>query len=112
MPEIGTYSLSGGRRPARKRASSDPTAMKHHLACCSLKLDGRVTISRETHENGQQAKLLQGNDTTVGWISRKKPRIRSRENFFLDIPFYRTHWLDCDWCSAANTVLPLAALDR
>jgi hypothetical protein len=25
MPEIGTYSLSGGRRPARKRASSDPT---------------------------------------------------------------------------------------
>jgi hypothetical protein len=26
MPEIGTYSLSGGRRPARWRASSDPTA--------------------------------------------------------------------------------------
>ena len=25
MPEIGTYSLSGGRRPARKHASSDPT---------------------------------------------------------------------------------------
>ena len=25
MPEIGTYSLSGGRRPARERASSDPT---------------------------------------------------------------------------------------
>src|SRR5258708_8714044 len=25
MPEIGTYSLSGGRRPARKRVSSDPT---------------------------------------------------------------------------------------
>jgi transposase len=31
------------------------------------------------------------NETTVGWISRKKFRIRSRENFFLDIPFYRTH---------------------
>jgi len=25
MPETGTYSLSGGRRSARKRASSDPT---------------------------------------------------------------------------------------
>ena len=23
-----------------------------------------------------------------------------------------TYWLDCDWCSAANTVLPLASLDR
>jgi hypothetical protein len=64
-------------------------AMKHHLACCSLKLDGRVTISRETHENGQQAELLQGNKTTVGWMSRKNSPIRSRENFFLDIPFYR-----------------------
>jgi hypothetical protein len=27
MPEIGTYSLSGGRRPARERASSDPTGI-------------------------------------------------------------------------------------
>jgi len=42
---------------------------ENHLACCSLKLDGRVTISRETHENGQQAKLLQENETTVGWIN-------------------------------------------
>ena len=25
MPEIGTYSLSGGRRLAQQRASSDPT---------------------------------------------------------------------------------------
>ena len=80
-------------RNSHRPRASDRTmvAMKHHLACCSLKLDGRVTISRETHENGQQAKLLQGNDTTVGWISRKKSRIRSRENFFLDIPFYRTY---------------------
>ncbi|MGF6960625.1 hypothetical protein QFZ97_006581 [Paraburkholderia youngii] len=28
MPENGTCSLRGGRRPARQRASSDPTAMK------------------------------------------------------------------------------------
>jgi hypothetical protein len=80
-------------RNSHRPRASDRTmvAMKHHLACCSLKLDGCVTISRETHENGQQAKLLQGNETTVGWISRKKSRLRSRENFFLDIPFYRTH---------------------
>jgi len=43
-------------------------------------------------ENGQQAKLLQGNETTVGWISRQNLlALRPRENFFLDIPFYRTH---------------------
>ena len=40
---------------------------------------------------GNQAKLLQRSETTVGWISRKKSRLRSRQNFFLDIPFYRTH---------------------
>jgi hypothetical protein len=44
----------------------------NQLACCSLKLDGIVTISRETHDNGQQAKLLQRSETSVGWISRKK----------------------------------------
>jgi len=33
-------------------------AMKHQLASRSLKLDGSVTISTETHEDGQQAKLL------------------------------------------------------
>jgi len=29
--------------------------------------------------------------TTVGWISRKNLALRSRGEFFLDIPFYRTH---------------------
>jgi hypothetical protein len=28
MPENGTCSLSGGRRPARQRASSDPTGRR------------------------------------------------------------------------------------
>jgi RNA-directed DNA polymerase len=28
MPENGTCSLGGGRRPARQRASSDPTGVK------------------------------------------------------------------------------------
>ena len=58
-------------------------AMKHHLACRSLKLDSRVTISRETHENGQQAKLLQENETTVGSISRKELESGRGRTFFL-----------------------------
>jgi hypothetical protein len=57
-------------------------AMKHHLACRSLKLDGCATISRETHEDGQQTKLLQGNETTVGWISRKKSRLPVEAELF------------------------------
>ena len=28
---------------------------------------------------------------TVGWVSRITSQLRSRQNFFLDIPFYRTH---------------------
>ncbi|MBZ5684962.1 MAG: hypothetical protein LAP86_07995, partial [Acidobacteriia bacterium] len=47
-----------------------------------FKLDGGVTSSRETHENGQQAKLLQRSETSVGWISRKKSRLQSRRSFF------------------------------
>src|SRR5208283_4367712 len=34
--------------------------------------------------------LLQRSETSVGWISRKKSRLRSRRNFSLDILFYRT----------------------
>src|ERR1700758_1823290 len=36
MPEIGTYSLSGGRRLARQRASSDPTANQATPTACQL----------------------------------------------------------------------------
>src|ERR1700687_962514 len=51
--------------------------------------------AEETYEHGQSAKLLQRSETSVGWISRKQPRLRSRQNFFLDIPFYRTHYTLC-----------------
>ena len=63
-------------RNSHRPRASDRTmvALKHHLACRSLKLDGRVTIGRDPHEDGQQTKLLQGNETTVGWIARQKPR--------------------------------------
>jgi hypothetical protein len=43
MPEIGTYSLSGGRRSARERTSSDPTAkFDHRSALLVSELTGFV----------------------------------------------------------------------
>src|SRR2546427_4611155 len=41
MPEIGTYSLSGGRRSARERASSDPTGTAQPLCLSRQKPNGR-----------------------------------------------------------------------
>jgi hypothetical protein len=41
MPETGTYSLSGGRRLAQQRASSDPTGtLSQRLACVASKPNG------------------------------------------------------------------------
>jgi len=59
-------------RNSHRPRASDRTmvACEHQFACRSLKLDGIVTISRETHEDGQHANLLQRSETTVGWISR------------------------------------------
>jgi len=72
-------------RNSHRPRASDRTmvARKHHLACRSRRLDGRVTINRETHKDGQQAKLLQGNETTVGWISRKNLASGRGGAFFL-----------------------------
>src|SRR5260370_29808773 len=41
MPEIGTYSLSGGRRSARERASSDPTGTAQPLCLSASGTEGR-----------------------------------------------------------------------
>jgi len=40
MREIRTYSLSGGRWPARKRATSDPTERDRFLEATSRTYDG------------------------------------------------------------------------
>ena len=71
MPEIGTYSLSGGRRLARQRASSDPTDLESPLACCSRKLDGTANSPEGDLFEWLQVTLLQGSLIIVGWISRK-----------------------------------------
>jgi hypothetical protein len=44
MPEIGTYSLSGGRRLARQRASSDPTDAPYNRRLAQFQ--DRVASSR------------------------------------------------------------------
>ena len=60
----------------------------NHTGLSLSQLDGVATSSRETYEN-QKAKPLQRSRWKVGWVSRNKSRLRSRQNFFLDIPLYR-----------------------
>ena len=57
----------------------------NHTGLSLSQLDGVATSSRETYEN-QKAKPLQRSRWKVGWVSRNKSRLRSRQNFFLDIP--------------------------
>ena len=45
------------------------------------------SATEETYENGQQAKLLQGSKTTVGWISRNNLASGRGGVFFLTSPF-------------------------
>jgi len=49
-------------------------ALSTSLACRSFELDGIATSAEETYEHGQSAKLLQGNETTVGWVFGKSLR--------------------------------------
>ena len=67
MPSRITRNSHWPRASDRTMVASEATTS---LAALS-KLDGSVTISRETHENGQQAKLLQRSENTVGWISKE-----------------------------------------
>jgi len=55
MPEIGTYSLSGGRRLARQRASSDPTDLESPFASRSRTLDHTTATPEETYQNGHKS---------------------------------------------------------
>ena len=61
------------------------------FACRSHSLDDVATNQQRKLMRMNQAQLLQRGKVTVGWISRKKSRLRSWRSFFLDIPFYRTH---------------------
>ena len=66
-------------------------AMSTSLAYRAFELDGIATVCRGNSRAWAIGQASQGSGISVGWISRNKSRLRSRENFFLDIPFYRTH---------------------
>ena len=79
MPPRITRNSHRPRASDRTMVASEATS----LACRSLQLDSIVTISRAIHEHGQQAKLLQRSETTVGWISRKTLHSGRGGAFFL-----------------------------
>jgi len=54
MPSRITRNSHRPRASDRTMVASEATS----LACHSLRLDDRVTINRETHEDGQQTNLL------------------------------------------------------
>src|SRR5260370_32938531 len=52
----------------------------------------KATGMEEYSEAKPLAQIERHSHSEVGWISRQTLlALRSRENFFLDIPFYRTH---------------------
>ena len=96
-PEIGTYSLSSGRRLARESASFDPTDTQYQGSLAQFQ-DSIGVVSaanmkppRERKNNLEQELERIEEHETVDWTSRQNLVVRSRENFFLDIPFCRTH---------------------
>ena len=70
-------------RNSHRPRASDRTmvAMKPSRLPLS-KLDGRVTIGRELIRMDNKPNFSRGNETTVGWISRKKSRLRSKRSLF------------------------------
>src|SRR6266496_2815159 len=68
----------------------------------SFKLDGIAPISREnSREWITKAKHLQGNQTRVGWISRKQSRSDRGGSFFLTSLFIEL--IDCRGSVSSNS---------
>ena len=57
--------------------------LEHQFACRSLKLDGIVTISRETHENGQRPNFSR--EVKLQWAGSRETNLASGRGgtFFL-----------------------------
>src|SRR5215469_3802663 len=79
-------------RNSHRPRASDRTmvdTLNHHLL---------VALSTRWHRHQEAEKLMrtkrqnsfQRSRWRVGWVSRIKSQLPSRQNFFLDIPFYRT----------------------
>ncbi len=63
--------------------------LNHHLLV-ALQLDGIATDKAEKLMRIKSQDSSQRSLWTVGWMSKNKSRLRSRQKFFLDIPFNRT----------------------
>jgi hypothetical protein len=77
LPEIGTYSLSGGRRLARQRASSDPTDAVQPRALASFRnrsalllLEGDASAEMEQPRARHQTSVFSGERD---WMTRNNP---------------------------------------
>ncbi len=84
MRENCTYSLSGGRWPARKRATSDPTPVKHPNKAGQLAAEG-VEGRSPTKENAHQSitQPTQGGERVSQGLAgvRRAARARKGEKF-------------------------------
>src|SRR6266568_2604279 len=80
-------------RNSHRPRASDRTMVDtlNHHSLVALQLDGIATDKAEKLMRIKSQDSSQRSLWTVGWMSKNKPRLRSRQNFFLDIPFDRTH---------------------
>src|SRR5207302_10690026 len=80
-------------RNSHRPRASDRTMVDtlNHHSLVALQLDGIATDKAEKLMRIKSQDSSQRSLWTVGWMSKNKPRLRSRQNFFLDIPFNRTH---------------------
>jgi hypothetical protein len=88
MPEIGTYSLSGGRRLARQRASSDPTghAANELLVGAQSKSNERQVDSEMRGDHNNAIEAAPELPAEAG-CKKKKTSLRRVKCFYLTSPF-------------------------
>ena len=87
MPSRITRNSHRPRASDRTMVASEAT----NLACRSLKLDSIVTRAEKLTRMDNKPNLSR--DVRLQWAGSRERNLalRSRQNFFLDIPFYRTH---------------------
>jgi hypothetical protein len=97
MPEIGTYSLSGGRRLARLRASSDPTdGLNRQSTACTASED-RTKLYLKTMKpfpSNAAHNALTADSSGQGLdVETNPPTPVMGGGLSLDIPLHRTIYL-------------------
>src|SRR5579864_5171964 len=77
-------------RNSHRPRASDRTMVDtfNHHSLVALSTRWRTPVAEKLMR--AQRQNLQRSQWNVGWISRNQSPFRSRQNFFLDLPFYRT----------------------